>query len=147
MKMKGIKRVKNRIEYCEKTDDPDIIKCVLKDNGEEVYIGKLDSIENLAMTLTDADNIAPGSIPGTYVLGVRDEEGKIWYGGADPSAYINPIESLEGEVYPKKGQPYLEVVDNPLIRELGKEDLYVWRPHYPIRHIVQSITRKQLGLR
>jgi len=146
--MKEIKKVENRIKYCEKTDNPDIIKCVLKDSGEEVYIGKLDDIQELAMKLTDAVKIAPGSIPGTYALGFEDEEGRVWYGGADPSAYINPLQSLEGEVYPKKGEPYLEIVDNPLIRELGtKEELYVWRPHYPIGHIAQVITRKQLGLK
>ncbi|RLF11171.1 MAG: hypothetical protein DRJ69_02205 [Thermoprotei archaeon] len=142
------KKIENRIEYCKKTDYPGIIKCVLKESGEEVYIGKLDDIQELAMKLTDAVKIAPGSIPGTYVLGFEDEEGRVWYGGADPSAYINPLESLEGEVHPKKGEPYLEIVDNPLIRELGKkEELYVWRPHYPIRHIAQVITRKQLGLK
>lgn len=141
-----IRKVVNRIKYCETTDNPNIVKCFLDNEGkgEEIFIGHSDDLVSLAEEVTGAS--AKYTSSGTYVLGTKDEEGNRWYGGSDPSAYINNISHLEGEVH-TPDEVYEEVVDNPLIRKLGdKDDLYVWRPNYPINHISQIISKKQLGL-
>lgn len=130
-KIKDCKEIKKNIIACKTADD------------EIVLFGTLDEI----FDISGADDIQR-YYEDTYVLGYRDSEGEIWYGGADPSAYINHISHL-GYIDEKGiSHNWKEVIGthkllDKIIKDNGEESIYVWRPDYEVVNIAQILSRNE----
>jgi len=101
------------------------------EEGEVVYLS--DSVSALAR-FAQADDWEYSGL-GTYSLGYRDREGRVWFGGCDPSNFINLLHP-EGE-------------EIPLLREKGldpEEEIWVWRPGYLHRVPVQVLSAPSRAL-
>ena len=117
-----------KIEKMEKIEDG-VVKCYHAD-GEISYIG--DFRDLLPLTGADSWQFSATGI----VLGYKDEDGEIWYGGCDPSNFIN-IVSLE-----RLGISESEVRTLGIKPQKwdGKDIIYIWRAEYPNRNLVQMLS-------
>ena len=141
---KKYNKIVNLIEYCERTSNPKILICELKtDVGkEEIIVGEQYAVLELAMKSSGACSYQP-TYSG-YALGFEDKEGNVWYGGADPSNFVNELETLG---YISLDEKVLETAIHPFIDDIEKKygDVYVWRPNYQARHISQLLSKVKLN--
>ena len=122
-----------KLEKCKEFNGVSVCKT---EDDEIVVFGSPYGI----LPFTDADTMQSSN--DGFALGYRDEKGRIWFGGCDPSNFLNNV-SEEYE-YPDGKEYWDEITEKtPEIRRWIKEgDCYLWRPGYEAKSIFQLLSRR-----